>query len=275
MLLGLFSAFVLSPTASRRVQASLQGVFAPVAWPVNRLAGWVHSLIAGRELRDDASPGRPRGSDELIAENHRLRVALANAQGQLQRLQELEADRARLGDVRKLCTPVSVIGVDSGPGDSLMLGASSLDNLRADQPVLCADGVVGRISRAGVGGAQALLVTDPQSKLEVTFARMVMDPDGQVSFHRLMKEAVLFQGTGRGSLTGRITEKIVQEIGLQLNDWAVLSDRDWPMSLEGYKVGRVVRIAPAHDPGFVEVEIRPDRDLMRLQEVMVMNKQQW
>jgi len=272
--LALVSAFVLPVQAGDRVRAQVQNLFAPVSWPVNRLAGWVHSTVAGQPLRDDGSGKHPRSSAELLEENQRLRIEVASLSGQLQRIAVLESERARLGEVRAFCTPFSVIGADAGPRQSLLIAGSSLDGLRSEMPVVYTGGIVGRIVSVGVGGARVLLITDRQFKpITAAFARFSSGPDGSPQFQRLSAELVLVEGAGDGTMLIRnIPQKKIEEVGIRTDDWVVLSDRDWPIVLDGYRLGRVEKITPSKSPGFAEIRVVPDQSLMTLREVMVMNR---
>lgn len=272
MLLSFLSGFIISPRISSRAQASVQNIFSPVARPVGAIAHWTHDRFSHDAVRDLGSPGATRTSAELIVENNRLRIRLASIQGQLERLRERDAEREKLGDVRDLCSPFNVIGADSGPRDSLMLGATSFDHVAEAMPVLYPGGIAGRVWRAGIGGVQVMLVTDSQSKLTASFARFTKSPDGTPEFKPLAADAILVQGTGNKKMTAQISQRMAGEIGVRLEDWVVLSDRDWPTALQGYRVGRVTQVTPARSPGFVIIRIEPDSDLMRLREVMVMNK---
>jgi hypothetical protein len=272
MLLSFLSAYVFSPRVTDRPRAHVQNIFAPVAKPANAIGGWIHRKISPPQVRDDGSPAHPRSEVEVLQENQRLRIQIANQQAIITQFQEREADRAKLGDLRDLCTPFSVIGGDSGMRDSLMIGATSLDGVREGMPVLYTGGIAGRISRSGVAGSQVLLVTDPQSKLTAAFARFIKKSDGTPDFQRLANDQILFTGTGNGAMTARITEQFANDIKLRLEDWVVLSDRDWLREIQGTRIGRVISIAPSKTPLFVDVRIVPDSDLMSLREVMVMNK---
>ncbi|HVT87801.1 MAG TPA: rod shape-determining protein MreC [Tepidisphaeraceae bacterium] len=273
MTLALLAAFVFSPTASQRVQGQVQGIFAPVAWPLSKIGAWAHNRVAPRQVVDDGSPSSPRSSDELRRENEDLRISLRNLRGQLERLAELETQRSMVGDARPFCTPFSVVGSDAGHRDSLLLSGSSLAGLREGMPVLSAGGIVGRLSAVGVGGARVRLVSDPGFRFEARFARLVRQPDGTLDFPLLPGESQVVDGRGDGVMMMRITEKEKIAADLRKDDWIVLSDRDWPLVLTNYRVGRVDSILPTRDPGFVQIIIKPDQNLEQLEEVMVMNKE--
>jgi cell shape-determining protein MreC len=273
MLLSFLSAFMIAPAATDRLRAQVQNIFAPVALPVNRFAALITARFSHSQPRDDGSPAKPRTPNELILENEQLRTQIASMQGQIALLQQRDAERAKFGDLRDFCTPFAVIGADGGVRNSLMLSGSSIDGLQIGMPVLYAGGLAGRISRVGVGGAQALLVTDPQCKLTVVFARFGKKTDGTTEFRRLSTEAVLVQGSGAGILISRLMARTAADLEVKLGDWVVLSDRDWPPQLDGYRIGYVAAITPSRDPGFMDVKIQPEQNLMNLREVMVMNKE--
>ena len=72
---------------------------------------------------------------------------------ELLELQRINADRQLTGDLRKYCTPVPVVGNDSGRRESLALKAGSMQGIATGQPVLSRKGLVGKIDRAGPAGA--------------------------------------------------------------------------------------------------------------------------
>jgi hypothetical protein len=86
---------------------------------------------------------------------------------------------------------------------------------------------------------------------------------------------VLAEGTGDGAMIIRnVAVKQIEKIGVRPDDWVVLSDRtDWPMALDGYRVGLVRSIVPSRSPGFAEVRLLPVQSLVALREVMVMKKE--
>jgi len=65
----------------------------------------------------------------------------------------------------------------------------------------------------------------------------------------------------------------LKKAGVQIGDWVVLHDSDWPPILQNTRVGRVTKIGPQSDgPGYAEVRIEPVVSLMQLKDVMVMNR---
>jgi cell shape-determining protein MreC len=262
MALSFLSAFFISPAITDKGRSQIQNIFVPVSYPARRFGAALHDRFAKAPPRDNGSPNQPRSSDELIAENTRLRVLVDNLSGQVKYLSTLEGERAAFGEIRKFCTPFRVVGGDSGPADSLMITGTSFNGINVNMPVLYQGGIAGKISRVGAGGATVMLVTDRRFAAEVTFRTDRAD----------ITERILLNGAGKGLMTARITQKAAQELAIKIDDWAILNDRDWDRALSGYHVGYVESIQPSRDPGFVEIQLRPDQRLSHLTEVMVLNR---
>jgi hypothetical protein len=104
MFLGVVSAFVLPSRFTENFAPQLQYLFAPVARPVRAVAGSLHERASGPPAGDPRAPVQiARHNRELIEENLRLRQEVED-------LRQLNTDRAQLGSLRPLCTPVPVIG---------------------------------------------------------------------------------------------------------------------------------------------------------------------
>src|SRR4051812_10179590 len=142
------------------------------------LAAWVHGRSVEHVVRDDGSPGHPRTPEELILENTDLRQMNLMLSGQLEKLKELDAERARLGDLRSYCLPVKITGADAGPRDSLQINAGSVQGLRDGMAVLSADGLIGRLVQVGLASSRLRLISDKGNKVFVAFARFETDEKG-------------------------------------------------------------------------------------------------
>jgi cell shape-determining protein MreC len=268
MLLSAACAFVIPLRVTNPLRAQFQSLFAPVSRPVGALASWVH----GKAVRPDAID--PRDANAVAQENQRLKTSLANLQSQIKTLQDITAERQLLGDVLPLCTPAPVVGADAGNRESLSIqsGAGFKEGMYA----LYWGGIVGRIDRAGLsGGAQVRLVTDPGFSVQGSFGRFITDSRGQPVFQSIKAPAPLVQGAGKGGMIiRRLPLEEVSEV--QKGDWVVVQDSDWPITLQGYKLGVVESKEPAPGaPLFAEIHLKPMANLLQLREVMVMNKQTW
>lgn len=260
------SAFLLRDTRPGvdRLRGHVQGLFSWVAKPVHRVAGLAHDGLAAAPVVDK------RSAEAVRRENDLLKIDLVNAQDQLRALRQLNAERDLVGSVRAMCVAVPVTGADTGHRESLSLQATG-EQVQPGMPVLYPGGLAGRVSRAGASGAQVQLLTDPQNTVQVGFGRFLRDGD-RVQFARLALAPRVATGVGDQTLqVTTIPMKEVTEAGLAIGDWVILSDEAWPMSLQGYRVGRVASVEP-YRALFADVRIRPAANLLGLREVMVMTK---
>jgi cell shape-determining protein MreC len=265
MCLSFACAFILPLRMTDPVRAQFQGIFAPVSRPVGMLAGRAYGKLVQSKKFDS------RDSIVIEQENVRLKTTLANLQAQLRSLQELTAERQLLGDVLPLCTPVKVVGGDAGSRESLSLQPTA--GLHDGMFALYWGGIVGRIDRAGYsGGAQVRLLTDPGFSVQGSFGRFVTNAQGQTVFQTVKAPAPLLQGVGNGTmLIRRMPMEDVSDV--RPDDWVVVDDRDWPATLQAYKLGVVESKEPASGaPLFAEIRVRPMSNLMQLREVMVMTR---
>src|SRR5687768_16665310 len=188
----------------------------------------------------------------------------------------------RSGPVGEFTDTFKVAGNDSATRDSLALQGSSLEGLRAGMHVLYPDGVVGTIQpgRAGMAGAQVRLITDIGFRVLGQLGSFRKGGDGtggKPGFVPSGTPAVLVEGSGQGAMVVRqLTMEQVAEAGLKAgrDQWVVLADTDWPDNLRGLQLGYVARIDPRRDaPLFAEIRIEPEKDLLKLREVMVVTKE--
>ncbi len=265
MCLSAGSAFVIPMRMTNPLRAQFQNLFAPVARPIGAITAWMH----GKVVRPDKIDSRD--SLAIQQENDRLRTTIAALQAQVKTLQDLTAERQLLGDVLALCTPAPVVGGDAGNRESLSIQSAGV--VQEGMYALYWGGIVGRIERAGIsGGAQVRLVTDPGFSVQGSFGRFVAGPGGQLVFQEIQAPAPLVQGVGKGAMV--IKRLPTEEIAdIHQGDWVVVQDPDWPLTLQGYKLGVVENKDPAPGaPLFAEIKLRPMANLMQLREVMVMNK---
>ncbi len=185
------------------------------------------------------------------------------------------AEREKLGLVRDLCTPVAVVGPDSGARESLSLRSSTLEGITDGLFVLYPGGVVGEVERAGIAGAQVRLVTDPGFRVRGSFGKFQRRPDNQIEFSKLNAPTALVEGAGQGAMIVRsLTMEDARKAQIEPNDWVILSEPDWPLNLQGQPLGKVVKISPRPDaPLFAQIVIEPQENLSRLREVMVVTKE--
>jgi cell shape-determining protein MreC len=195
----------------------------------------------------------------------------------LEELRKRDKAQEEMGDLRDACRAVQVWGGDAGARQTLSLRGSTLDGLGNGMAVIYPHGLVGKIELAGIGAARVRLITDANFVLAAAFGRfMPGGPDGKNGdFSRVETPAFTVAGDGHGRML--ITNLLASDVtaaGLKKGDWVTLSDHDgWPSILQGYKVGEIdsIREQDRH-PLFAEIVVKPDVELMKLKEVMVVAK---
>jgi hypothetical protein len=268
MVLSFLCAFVIPTEYSDRVR-NVQGLFAPVARPAGAIGGWIRGRTSPEKVEDK------RPDFDIRRENDELKVAIANLEAQLEFVRKSDAS-LNVGALRPLCARVPVVGSDSGTRESLSLGVVSGLTLRDHMAVLYTGGLVGQVDRAGSGGAQVRLITDPSSKVTAYFGRWVQrDSTTQPEFQRTATEVALVEGIGKGTMMVRnLNIKDVKSLNLREGDWAVLNDNDWPTLLAGQRLGKIVSIRARTDaPLKAEIRLQPQQNLSALREVMVLTKE--
>jgi cell shape-determining protein MreC len=226
---------------------------------------------------DEGSPSNPRPPQTILEENRQLRTALTMLSVKFEQLSRLNEDRQLVGeDIRPLCTPATVTGADSsGVRESLTITTAGFGGLKNDMPVVYAHELVGRVARAGIGGSQVRLITDPGFPFTARIYRYRTDADGQIVQERVEGLQPLVQGVGHGqmSIRSNISMAQVKELRIAVDDMVLLDDRDWPANIQGFFAGHIKEIHPQQNaPLFAEIRVEPASDLMKLREVMVMVK---
>jgi cell shape-determining protein MreC len=279
MFLGLVSAFLLPSNFTESLAPQLQYLFAPVARPVRAIAGSFHERMSGPPPRD------PRAPVQIAQQNRELIELNLQLMHEVEDLRRLNADRARLGALRPLCTPVPVIGPGLDGREALQLQASKASGLREGMCVIYSGDMVGTLKQVGVAGGQVQLVTDPGYRVfgyfrtyraPVKAAARGNEPSkgekGEAGYLRL-GETVMVEGTGQGTMKcPLVTWKQVQEWGLAVGDFVMLEDDRFPRVAQGLRIGKVVSIAPRKGTLHADLRIKPDNDFKRMSEVMVLTK---
>src|SRR5687767_5437957 len=120
LLASALAAFAIPQSYATRPLPGVQGVFAPVSYPVRQFGAWAQDRLAPRDLADK------RGAQAIQEENVRLSTLVDSLQKQLDIERRRNQDWERLGDLRSRCIPLTVVGADAGSRDSLALPASTL-----------------------------------------------------------------------------------------------------------------------------------------------------
>jgi rod shape-determining protein MreC len=128
-------------------------------------------------------------------------------------------------------------------------------NLRADMPVITADGIVGKVVRVFAHSSQVLLVNDENS--------------GAGAILEKSRLQGILKGTPVGGL---VLDKVMSDEQIQPGDRVLTSGGDGIFP-KGMPVGTVTQVSKGKD-SFLNIRIKPAADLSKLEEVLVITKQE-
>jgi rod shape-determining protein MreC len=180
----------------------------------------------------------------MVAENRRMAEELVHLRRQVRELSTLDAEnetlRGQLGfrrAERRPMIPVEVIARDAaGWWQTVRIDRGAADGLRADLAVVTSDGLAGRVIELSARTADALLISDPNSRVSARLPRTDaagilvgagVRPNGQAAcrldfIHRHLPikpgDEVVTSGLGgvfpRGLLIGYVERVFTDEQGL-------------------------------------------------------------
>jgi len=259
---GVLGSFIIPPSITGRAQGKVDILLKPIAGPVRGIAGMFHD-------RWGSTPSSLKVSNQndaqLASENEDLKQQITFLKLKFDELKLVEEERKRLGKLLDYFKPVGVIGGDaSADRESLSIMPASGVDLSPGKPVICNDGLVGRL----VEGRRVRLITDRDFIITGQFGRWekgqwISIPTPKPSVH----------GIGRGAMR---VENLTLEDAKQIkpDDWVIIADTtDYPDILQGRKIGQVESVRPL--PGkalFAEIIVKPSVNLRQLSEVLVMRK---
>lgn len=189
-----------------------------------------------------------------VSENRALKEELTAAQAALQ---AAEADRLALGQLKRLekvATPerrllVTARIISATPGSAVrtaIISAGAREGVDVGQPVIGADGLIGRTIEVGRHSARLLLLSDPASRVPVIISRT--------------GEAALVSGDNGPALL--LSDRAGAEVPLRPGD-RLLTSGDGGIYPPGVPVGTIIsaappwKVRPAASPlgaGYVRVE---------------------
>jgi rod shape-determining protein MreC len=127
--------------------------------------------------------------------------------------------------------------------------------LRTDMPVITADGIVGKVVRVFAHSSQVLLINDENSGAGAIL------------------EKSRLQGVIKGTpVGGLVLDKVMSDEQIQPGDRLLTSGGDGIFP-KGMPVGTVTQVSKGKD-SFLNVRIKPAADLSKLEEVLVITKQE-
>ena len=194
-------------------------------------------------------------------ENHQLRQEIEHLRLEQVRLNE-DAEQARrlqalLGFKEQFISqtvPAQVIGSSgSEQSRSIYIDKGSHDGIKQDMAVITADGVIGKVLRVFVTTSQVLLIDD------------------QTSGVGAILEKSRLQGVLRGTPAGEIVlEKVAADETIQPGEKVLTSGGDQVFP-KGLPVGTVTKVSTGADL-FLNVRVKPAANLSKLEEVLVITK---
>lgn len=246
--LGLLSANAHQPG---RIDP-LGRVFLEIMAPFQRVSSGVGGGIRGVWDRYVALIG-------VQKENQQLRDRVRDLEGRGNHQGELELMNRRLKRLlaleRELPTRAIAASVTARDASvwfqSLTLNKGELDGIQSGMPVLAPEGVVGVISGTSPHAARVLLLTDPNSGIDVLVQRTRV---------RGIVSGLLEQGT--------ILKYVKRSDDVRVGDRVVASGLDGVFP-KGLPVGRVTEVSRKDRGLFLYAEVTPAADASRLEEVLV------
>jgi rod shape-determining protein MreC len=192
-------------------------------------------------------------------ENSRLQGRLHELERHATHQRELELMNRRLKRLlalqRRLPTRAVAAEVSSRDASvwfqSLTLNKGEVDGLKAGMPVLAPAGVVGVVSITSPHAARVLLLTDPNSGIDVLVQRTRV---------RGIMSGLLEQGA--------VLKYVKRAEDVRVGDHVVASGLDGIFP-KGMMVGRVTRVSRKDRGLFLYAEVTPAADASRLEEVLV------
>jgi rod shape-determining protein MreC len=192
-------------------------------------------------------------------ENGRLRARLHDLDRRATEQSELELMNRRLKRLLALqrrvptqAVSAEITGRDATAWfESLTLNKGEHDGIQPGMPVLAPEGVVGLISKTSPHASRVLLLTDPNSGVDVLVQRTRV------------------RGIVSGLLDkGAILKYVKRADDVQVGDRVVTSGLDGIFP-KGVSVGRVTRVSRKDRGLFLYAEVVPTADATRLEEVLV------
>jgi len=148
--------------------------------------------------------------------------------------------------------PAMVVAEDASSwARTIVIDKGALQGVREGLPVVVAEGVVGRVIKVAPGSARVLLVIDASSSVA-----------GLVQRFRT-------RGVARGNGRGLTFEYALRDETVQVGDLIITSGMGG-LFPKGLVLGYVTNVQRTDASLFQQIELRPDLDFSRLEEVLVL-----
>jgi rod shape-determining protein MreC len=216
-----------------------------VTLPIAQLERLWRDYLALRDVR--------RRNQELASELTRLREENLQYREAIVASERFERLRAfNESQALESMVPADVVAQDLSPWfQSILVNRGAAAGVRPGMPVITDSGLVGVVVGTAPNNAKVLLLTDPQSRVDV--------------FVQRSRARATLQGDGRG---GSRLMHMLREADVEIGDLVLTSGQDGVFP-KGLIVGRVTEVERRPYGLFQSVQIQPDVDLDSLEEVFV------
>ncbi len=233
-------------------------MLAAVVYPIRLVADFPFKMgnVVSRELS---------GRRQLMAENERLQAQRLLNEARLQKLDALEEENIRLRqlldssyDIGASVLIAPLMRIDLDPYSHLIqIGKGVRDGVFRGQPVLDANGIVGQVDKVGPLSAIVRLTTDPSHAIPV----------------RVNRNGIRSIAVGTGNLRKLKLLNLPNNTDVRVGDLLITSGLGGRFP-RGYPVARVASVTTDPGPAFARVLARPTAALDRLQEVLLVKRDQ-
>jgi rod shape-determining protein MreC len=239
---------VRTPSFGSRLSGFVVGITAPILEIQSSVTGAVEaSFVRFGELSAAAD------------NNLRLRQQNASLQAQLTKLNEYKLENERLrgllnmADSLAIGGPVArVIGMSNGGWSNVVtIDKGSDAGVVVGNPVVAADGVVGRVIATSSTAAQILPIVDPKSSADALLQQT--------------RVRGVLEGGGLGGCSLRF---VTSRDSVTVGDMIVTSGFDGVFP-PGLALGRVTRIENSQQELFHRIDVEPAANFSRIEQVMV------
>lgn len=204
----------------------------------------------------------------VSVENEQLRSEVTRLQSEVQALSEARAENARLRETLAMAAPwaahpIAARVIAAHPHhtiQTIVIDRGWADGITRDRPVMAAGGLVGRVRILTEHTATVLLITDPNSSVDV------MDERSRV---RGLLVGALRATELRRPISLTQLEYVSHDSDVQEGDTVITSGMDG-LYPKGLPVGRVHELNKDEFGLFEEAWVVPLADMSRLEEVVVL-----
>jgi rod shape-determining protein MreC len=240
---------------------SVQGVLGPLESVVSIPLNFVEDIVGGTSGRVSTFMNNVADYRRLEQRNRDLEEALAIYQAELAQLREKGQDYDRLAALLNYnrfgpedfqYVTCDAIGTDTtGFVRAIQINCGRRDGLEIMDPVVTELGLVGRVIKVSATGAEVLLLTDPNSRVNTRLQTSRQD------------------GVVLGQLTGDLLMSFIP-IDAQVDEGdLVMTNGLGQMFPAGVVVGKVLSVALAENELYKEARVRSLVDFDRLEVVQV------